>query len=178
MNPPEERSADDSAGNDRAARVWTRRDARDWIAVPSTSDDKYSRGVLGMITGSAQYPGAAVLGADAAVRAGIGMVRYLGDARAADLVLRRRPEVVTAPGRVQAWLLGSGQDAATRTPAETGILADALGQAIPVVLDAGALDLAAAASSAVIITPHFRELAGVLATRGVECSAQQLAADP
>ena len=32
----------------------------------------------------------------------------------ADFVLRRRPEVVTAPGRVQAWLIGSGMDADSR----------------------------------------------------------------
>ncbi|WP_308468197.1 ADP-dependent NAD(P)H-hydrate dehydratase [Rathayibacter soli] len=164
MNPP--------------AQNWTRADAREWIAVPAASDDKYSRGVLGLVTGSAQYPGAAVLGADAAVRTGVGMVRYLGDARAADLVLHRRPEVVTGEGRVQAWLLGSGQDAATRTPAEAALLADALGQAVPFVLDAGALDLVAAASGPVIITPHFRELARALAARGIECSTDQIANDP
>ncbi|TAM67524.1 MAG: NAD(P)H-hydrate dehydratase [Microbacteriaceae bacterium] len=163
---------------DAEAREWTRGDACGWIAVPTASDDKYSRGVLGMITGSARYPGAAVLGADAAMRSGVGMVRYLGDAHAADLVLHRRPEVVTASGRVQAWLLGSGQDAATRDSATAARMAQALGEAVPVVLDAGALDLATAAAGPVIITPHFRELAGVLAARGTDCSAALIAADP
>ena len=40
----------------------------------------------------------------AAARAGAGMVRSLGPKRAADLVLQRRPEAVTADGHVQAWV--------------------------------------------------------------------------
>ena len=83
---------------------WQAEDARGWIAVPTEQDDKYSRGVLGMVTGSARYPGAAVLGAEAAARTGVGMIRYLGAQQAAQEVLRRRPEIVSAPGRVQAWL--------------------------------------------------------------------------
>src|SRR5690606_26016571 len=86
-------------------REWMAADARDWIAVPGPGDDKYSRGVLGVITGSHRYPGAAVIGVDAALHTGVGMLRYLGPAP--DLVLARRPEAVTAEGRVDAWLLGS-----------------------------------------------------------------------
>src|SRR3954470_13754689 len=93
-------------------RSWTAADTAREYRVPEASDDKYSRGVLGVLTGSAQYPGAAVLGVEAAARTGAGMVRYLGDAEAARLVLQRRPEIVTAPGRVQAWLIGSGMAAA------------------------------------------------------------------
>ena len=54
-------------------------EARAWIATPGPDDDKYSRGVLGFVTGSPRYPGAAVLGVDAALHAGVGMVRYLGE---------------------------------------------------------------------------------------------------
>ena len=35
-------------------------EAAPWIAVPRDDDDKYSRGVVGFVTGSAKYPGAAV----------------------------------------------------------------------------------------------------------------------
>ena len=42
--------------------TWKPDDAAKQIAVPGQGDDKYSRGVLGVITGSDQYPGAAVLG--------------------------------------------------------------------------------------------------------------------
>ena len=45
---------------------------------PNAEDDKYSRGVVGFVTGSDKFPGAAILGVSAAVRSGIGMVRYLG----------------------------------------------------------------------------------------------------
>jgi hydroxyethylthiazole kinase-like uncharacterized protein yjeF len=152
---------------------WTASDARSHIAVPREDDDKYSRGVLGVITGSDAYPGAAVLGVEAALRTGVGMVRYLGDARSSDHVLRRRPEVVTADGRVQAWLLGSGMDAAQRDDATRRRLDDAIAQGLPLVLDAGALDLLPGASGHVVITPHYRELARVL-----DADPKDLAADP
>ena len=149
-----------------------------WIAVPRAGDDKYSRGVLGVVTGSDRYPGAAVLGVEAAVRTGVGMVRYLGGERAADHVLRRRPEVVTAEGRVQAWLLGSGMATDDRDAALGDRLRGMLGQGLPVVLDAGALDLARAASAPVLLTPHFGELASLLARYDVDADSRTIAAAP
>lgn len=152
---------------------WTARDAAAWIAVPLADDDKYSRGVLGMVTGSAAYPGAAVLGVEAALHTGVGMLRYLGDERAATFVLQRRPEAVTADGRVQAWLLGSGMDAAHRDAQTTERLERALASGVPVVLDAGALDLLSKRTGPVIITPHFGELA-----RMTGIAKETIAADP
>lgn len=148
---------------------WTAHDAASRIATPREHDDKYSRGVLGVITGSTMYPGAAVLGVEAALKTGVGMLRYLGPARAADLVLQRRPEAVTADGRVQAWLLGSGID--HNEPLDH--LHDALAQDVPVVLDGGALALHARAVGPVVITPHFRELGRVL-----DVPRDDIAADP
>lgn len=75
---------------------------------PKPTDSKYSRGVVGLITGSVKYPGAAVLSSAAANHCNIGMVRYLGPANAADMVLRNAPEIVIGKGRVQAWAVGSG----------------------------------------------------------------------
>ncbi|MBA8816602.1 hydroxyethylthiazole kinase-like uncharacterized protein yjeF [Microbacterium halimionae] len=140
-----------------ALRSWTPSDAAKWIRRPLSSDDKYSRGVVGIRTGSAEYPGAAVLGVEAAWRAGTGMVRYIGAPRAADLVLARRPETVTAAGRVQAWVLGSGTDAASRSDDETEALRGILSGEVPVVVDAGAMDLAVGATAPLIVTPHGRE---------------------
>ena len=51
---------------ERTYKKWSARDVKKCIAVPSDLDNKYSRGVLGVITGSAQYPGAAVLSTSAA----------------------------------------------------------------------------------------------------------------
>jgi hydroxyethylthiazole kinase-like uncharacterized protein yjeF len=141
---------DDLFGPDQAAR---------WIAVPGPDDDKYARGVVGFVTGSAQYPGAAVLGVEAAARTGVGMIRYLGPGRATRLVLQRRPEAVTVDGRVQAWVLGSGQDPSQRDERTAGRLRAALAQEVPVVIDAGALDLHAAAAGPALLTPHAGELA-------------------
>jgi NAD(P)H-hydrate repair Nnr-like enzyme with NAD(P)H-hydrate dehydratase domain len=150
--------------------AFTPDDAADHIAVPGEHDDKYSRGVLGVITGSTTYPGAAVLSVEAALHTGVGMVRYLGAARPSELVLARRPEAVTAPGRVQAWLIGSGMDATDRD--EIAIIA-ALEQGVPAILDGGALDLYPSATAPVVLTPHYRELARLL---GVD--AAEVAADP
>jgi len=141
---------DELFGPEQAAR---------WIAVPRVDDDKYARGVVGFVTGSSLYPGAAVLGVEAAMHAGVGMIRYLGPGRPTRLVLQRRPEVVTVGGRVQAWVLGSGQDAEQRDDRTSALLDAALAQEVPVVLDAGALELHARARGPVLVTPHAGELA-------------------
>lgn len=140
------------------AKDWSGTDAARALRRPTASDDKYSRGVVGLRTGSARYPGAAVLGVEAAWRTGTGMVRYLGPERAQDFVLQRRPETVTADGRVQAWVIGSGTDAAQREASETAALRGILDGDVPVVVDAGALDLVPGAKAPVIVTPHAREL--------------------
>ena len=157
---------------------WEAEQARDWIAVPGRTDDKYSRGVLGIHTGSDDYPGAAVLGVEAALRTGVGLVRYLGPERASTLVLQRRPEAVTVPGRVQAWLLGSGMNPRERGAGATAALERALGEGLPTVCDAGALGLAGRATGPTVITPHFRELAGLLTAGGSPVTAAEIAAAP
>ncbi|MDO9591060.1 MAG: NAD(P)H-hydrate dehydratase, partial [Microcella sp.] len=78
------------------------------VRVPTAADDKYSRGVVGFVTGSTRYPGAAVLGVEAALRTGVGMARYLGPSRPTEMVLQQRAEAVVSEGRVQAWVVGSG----------------------------------------------------------------------
>ncbi len=140
--------------------AWTADDGAALIAVPKDDDDKYSRGVLGVITGSTQYPGAAVLGVESALRTGVGMVRYLGPARPSELALARRPEIVTTDGRVQAWLIGSGI-ASFEGSESADRMVEAIAQDVPVVLDGGAFELYSRAKGPVVITPHFRELARV-----------------
>lgn len=147
---------------------FTHDDARATLRPPGPADDKYSRGVVGMRTGSERYPGAAVLGVEAAWRTGTGMVRYLGDRRPSDLVLARRPETVTADGRVQAWVIGSGTDAAERSAAEIAAVRGVLAGEVPVILDAGALDLAGDGEAPRILTPHAGELARVRDAAGLE----------
>ncbi|WP_396668629.1 NAD(P)H-hydrate dehydratase [Microbacterium sp. R86528] len=135
-------------------RTWTVTDVARNVRMPSGADDKYSRGVVGLRTGSEGFPGAAVLGVEAAWRTGVGMVRYLGPQSAHSLVLSRRPETVISDGRVQSWVVGSGMDAATRGRGETHALRTILSGEQPVVVDAGALDLARGATTMVVVTPH------------------------
>jgi len=157
---------------------WTAEDAAVWIAAPGAHDDKYSRGVLGVVTGSPDYPGAAVLGVEAAHRTGVGMVRYTGPRALRQAVLARRPETVTVAGRVQAWLIGSGIDRNRRSFVLIGDLEHALADKVPVVLDAGALDLVGTHTAPTVITPHARELAALLTSREIRVTAEDVTADP
>lgn len=149
------------------AHVWSAADTARFVRAPLAEDDKYSRGVVGLRTGSARYPGAAILGVEGAWRAGAGLVRYVGDSLPSALVLARRPETVLVEGRVGAWVIGSGTDAAARTPHEEQELRALLQESTPVVVDAGALDLAIGAASPVVVTPHAGEFARLGALVGL-----------
>ncbi len=163
---------------DRPWQEWTADDAAEWIIEPAASDDKYTRGVLGVVTGSNEYPGAAVLGVEAAHRAGIGMVRYIGPRVARAAVLAQRPETVAGSGRVQAWLIGSGIDPDHRTFVLLADLQFALASHVPVVIDSGALDLVDGRSAPTVITPHARELSRLLTSRELQVSVEDVRADP
>ncbi len=155
-------------------REWSRSDAARFFRAPTAEDDKYSRGVVGVRTGSAAYPGAAVLGVEAAWRAGAGFVRYVGAATAVAAVLARRPETVGGPDagrtRIGAWVIGSGTDPDDRNAAEAQALREIVGGDVPVVIDAGALDLAPTARAPFVATPHGREFARLREHVGIEAS--------
>ncbi|MFS0852450.1 NAD(P)H-hydrate dehydratase [Microbacterium sp. 179-I 3D4 NHS] len=144
-------------------REWSREDTARLLRVPSADDDKYTRGVVALRTGSEAYPGAAVLGVEAAWRAGAGFVRYVGGPRAVDAVLARRPETVAGGDvgrtRVDAWVVGSGTDAGHRSPEEEATLREILDGDARVVVDAGALDLVGRTHAPILVTPHAGEFA-------------------
>ncbi|WP_299050685.1 NAD(P)H-hydrate dehydratase [uncultured Nocardioides sp.] len=127
---------------------------------PGGTDHKYSRGVVGVRAGSARYPGAGLLCVAGAASGLAGMVRYVGDDTVADRVREQHPEVVGA-GRVQAWAVGSGTDAAARRTLE-----EARADDVPLVVDADALahvtDFGGPLASSVVLTPHAGELASML----------------
>lgn len=136
---------------------------------PTPSAHKYTRGVVGVRTGSDAYPGAGVLSVAGASCGLAGMVRYLpvgtpagggaaDDSMARRLVLTAHPEVVVGAGQLQAWVVGSGGGAGSEV-ALTGALADG----VPVVVDADAL-AAVTGPLAVpaVLTPHAGELARML----------------
>lgn len=166
----------------KRTQTFSVQDARKCIIVPSDLDHKYSRGVLGAITGSARYPGAAVLTTAAAHATGIGMVRFHSSSGLAHLVLHRSPETVVQPGPVTAWLAGSGIERNKFNDFTTWLrhrwFTLLSNQTVPTVLDAGALSLAGKLLQPTLITPHAGELSRLLGQRGEKVSAESLEADP
>jgi hydroxyethylthiazole kinase-like uncharacterized protein yjeF len=151
--------------------------------VPGVTDDKYSRGVLGIIAGSENFSGAAVLAVTAAANAGVGMVRYVGTATPQGLVRAAVPEAVHGLGRVQAWVIGPGLEVGRRAAGASEQLAAAravLDGELPLVLDAGGLDLLTGPRAApTILTPHAGECARLLTRLGDrEVTRSQVSADP
>jgi hydroxyethylthiazole kinase-like uncharacterized protein yjeF len=144
---------------------------------PNAKDDKYSRGVVGFVTGSEDFPGAAILGVTAAMRVGVGMVRYLGPDSVTKLVLEVRPEVVIQPGRAQAWVVGSGvpEDPTSEQAKRISRIASQPGL---MVVDAGALALIdfSSALATCVLTPHAGEMASLLTRLGHNFSRAEVEA--
>ena len=162
----------------RTVKKWTAKDAAQCIITPSDLDHKYSRGVLGLITGSAQYPGAAVLTTAAASATGVGMVRFHSSSGLAHLVLHSTPSAVVQPGKVAAWVVGSGIHAKKYSDFTTWLRHRWFKlvrlQSVPTVLDAGALYLTGSLEQPTVITPHSGELATLLSARGVKVTAEAI----
>jgi hydroxyethylthiazole kinase-like uncharacterized protein yjeF len=153
---------------DPALRVPEHADVAGWWPTLGPASEKYTRGVVGVATGSADYPGAAVLSVGGALAGPAGMVRYAGGA--APQVLARHPSVIATDragdaGRVQAWVCGSGLGTDERATTE---LRSVLAAPVPAVLDADAITLLVDGGMAgalrdreapLVVTPHDREFA-------------------
>jgi hydroxyethylthiazole kinase-like uncharacterized protein yjeF len=142
-------------------------DVRRLLPRPSPEAHKYTRGVVGVRAGSAQYPGAARLAVAGASCGLAGMVRYVGDA--ADDVVADHPEVV-GEGRVQAWVVGPGGGEGA---------ADALRAAraddVPLVVDADALHhVEGPLGVPAVLTPHAGELAAMTGADRADVEARPL----
>ena len=152
------------------------------VPVPAFSDDKYARGVVGLVAGSDTYPGAGILATRGALAAGVGMVRLNSTRRVQDLVLADQPGVVMVGGRIQAALIGPGLDEERREDALE--LAQFCGRAgMPLVIDAWALDLVpellgSLTPDATVLTPHYGEAARLLSALGTPITKREVAASP
>lgn len=172
------------AGQDHA-------EARKLLPPRPDSATKHEFGSALIIAGSAQYPGAAILAARAAVRSGAGYVRVAAPSAAAAALSAAVPEAIVhtlgndhlkqdgnAPHahmeRAHAVLIGPGIGTDPETAA---MLESTLHQhqqrtdAAPVILDADALNWMAAhqpdlkaLSGKLIITPHAGEMARLMQT--------------
>ena len=138
-----------------------------WLwPTPGPADDKYSRGVLGIVAGGEGYTGAAVLAVTSAICSGAGMVRYVGPPTPTMLIRSQAPEAVIGQGQVQAWLVGPGVDVDDQTPegvTQRSAAQSAVDSGLPCVVDAGGLDLIVEPrSTPTLLTPHAGELAVML----------------
>ena len=168
-----------------AAELLDVADLRAEYPRPEQDGYKYSRGVAGVLAGSEYYPGAGVLTTTSAVNSGVGMVRYLGSELVAEPIIGIHAEVVNASGRVDSIVMGPGDPESEYVQAAVDALAETT---IPVVLDAGALDMIARVESMqgtwlagrpVILTPHAGELARLLSRLlGEIITSTRITADP
>jgi ADP-dependent NAD(P)H-hydrate dehydratase / NAD(P)H-hydrate epimerase len=157
---------------------------------PTAESDKYRRGVLGVVAGSGQYSGAAVLATGAAIHGGAGMVRLVSSSEVLRAVRQYWPEAVLtddtgkpggqaieAAGRVQAWVagpgMGTGPDSASR-------LAAVLATSLPVLVDADGITILAQhrelldRDGPTLITPHAGELARLIKADRADIEARRL----
>ena len=155
------------------------------FTLPPLSDDanKYSRGKLTVVAGSARYPGAAVLAARASQRMGAGYTEVVTDGRAVDIVRLSSPSLVVCAfgewretalpamrsGKPCAVCVGPGFVPGDDEAA--ALVIRALKAPCPVVVDGGALSCLgskkarkrlaerAEAGWATVVTPHGGEAA-------------------
>ncbi|MBN6056955.1 NAD(P)H-hydrate dehydratase [Nonomuraea sp. RK-328] len=153
---------------------------------PAAESDKYRRGVVGVVAGSDQYTGAAVLAVGGALLAGAGMVRYAGPSEPVAQVRSHWPEAVITElerpsldgvGRVQAWVVGPGLGTGDWA---REVLAQVLASDVPVLIDADGLTLVSrerdllGREAPVLITPHAGELSRLTGAGRDEIEADRL----
>jgi len=150
------------------------------IHIRAATLHKHSAGTVHLWAGSTAYPGAALLASEGALRSGAGYVRLFTDRPLTPSIPARLPELLLTPhaegtapdlvafqNQARALVVGPGLPPSA---ALEDFLARLLSSAtVPIVLDAGALDVVAShpdwlenAKSPVILTPHTGELARLL----------------
>lgn len=146
-------------------------DIRAGYGTPRWDVHKYSRGVLSVVAGSPQYPGAAVLVVNAVAATGVGYMSLVAqrprDNKVADQVLAAHPQVVVeaevAP-KASAVVIGPGLGSTADDQERfSEALQAAQRQQLPVLVDASGLDLLdeenlAETYTAMVLTPHIGEM--------------------
>lgn len=145
--------------------------ARPSLAAPAADAHKYRRGLLGIVAGA--MPGASLLAAAAAMRAGAGYVKLAAETpppqAPAELVVEARSALLADP-RTAAVLAGPGLG---RDVGARAIMAAVLEARRPAVLDADALHLLdpdmieGVDVTTLCLTPHEGELAALARSFGV-----------
>lgn len=171
------------------------------LPYPGRNANKYTRGRLVLVAGSAAYPGAACLAACAAARMGAGYTEVVTDASVVALVQGSQPSLVvredeawlartprsSTPSRPSACAVGPGFDADDARSSR--LLFHALGTVCaPVLVDGGALAALATdtgralcekrfvAGEPTVVTPHGGEAARLAEPLGLPtCDQRALA---
>ena len=163
--------------DDAALRAWP-------LPMPSREGDKEARGRVLVVAGSREIPGAAVLAATAALRAGAGKVAIAAPASIAQSIAFAVPEsrvfaleetvdgsidprsvssLEAIADQVAALLVGPGLPYNDTTRELAGVLVDRFGDA-GIVLDAAAMGVIKARKrfgAPVLLTPHAGEMASL-----------------
>jgi hydroxyethylthiazole kinase-like uncharacterized protein yjeF len=142
------------------------------FSEPKIDDNKYTRGVVGVIAGSQEYRGAGVLAARAARWGGAGLVRHVGTDVPADL---DAPSVISGStfaatsqdNRITAWVIGPGIGLGE---SQNQLISEALKLSMPLVIDADAITAIARSKELMhqlrqrhqhhfitVLTPHWGE---------------------
>ena len=167
---------------DHAAEIVEPGDLVDYFAPLPTNIDKYSRGSVLIVAGSAQYPGAAIMAAKSAARAGAGYVAVAAPDACANLIRIALPSIPVfaipsdsrgsfgAAARMTVCeiakkyscvLCGPGM---TTSAGAMQVVSGLLELDVPLILDADALNLLAGHTELIenlpkntILTPHHLE---------------------
>jgi len=172
---------------DAALRAWP-------LPDPQRSDSKDDRGQVLVVGGSRQIPGAVLLSATAALRAGAGKLQIATDAAVAENLALSMPEakvigfsarrrgmvgkpdseLLKAAAECDAMLIGPGMDISPSTSRFTEALIAS--SRTTVVLDAAALHAHGCcrdSASVAVLTPHMGEMASLL-----DSTVEAVAAEP
>lgn len=161
------------------------RDVRGWLPEIAPLDHKGTRGHVVVIGGALEMRGAGRLAANAALRAGAGLVTLAGEGEvdADDSVMTR----AISGAQLDVLLVGKqavviGPGLGQREPADARVR-EVLALGIPAVLDADALNVLAAdpaviakAAGPIVITPHPGEAGRLLGIPTAQVEADRLSA--
>lgn len=173
--------------------TYTEQHLASLLPVPKEDTNKYARGKLIIMAGSAKYPGAACLAALASQEAGAGYTEVISDQKVVSILHALRPSLVAqswgmkgslkvqecTPEKPCAYMLGSGFDSDNENMKI--ITYSVLEKAkAPVLLDGGALDIAATEQGKqlcrvrnsreyfTVLTPHEGEAQRLARAVGIE----------
>lgn len=151
-------------------------DVRHAYGAPPWDAHKYSRGVLSVVAGSPEYPGAAVLVVNAAAATGVGYISLVAEPprgkSVSDKVLAANPQAVVedeVAQKASALVIGPGLgDNVRGNDVAASAMQAAFRQHIPMLVDASGMDILdtwvlSQQLPAIVLTPHVGEMQRLIA---------------